>query len=183
MIDLFNKYACWKVLRHFALHPSSEMYVKEIAKKLDLSTGMSSEILRKLESSGILEVRKLGQAHYYSLKESYMTTELKRFVGLFHIYDSGLVNRLLDEMPEIHSIALYGSYAKGDFNEHSDIDLLLITHQKADFDLGELEDKLDIEINLQAFSIGQWLKLKRSSDPFYNELMNHHVLLYGVELP
>jgi len=55
MIKLFDKYASWKVLRYFALHPSEEVYVKEIAKKLNLSSGTCSKALRELLESQILE--------------------------------------------------------------------------------------------------------------------------------
>ncbi|PIW10021.1 MAG: hypothetical protein COW37_04580 [Caldiserica bacterium CG17_big_fil_post_rev_8_21_14_2_50_35_7] len=40
MTELFDKYASWKILHYFALNSSKEVYVKEIAKKLNLSPGI-----------------------------------------------------------------------------------------------------------------------------------------------
>ena len=40
MVELFDKYASWKILYYFALNSSKEVYVKEIAKKLNLSPGI-----------------------------------------------------------------------------------------------------------------------------------------------
>jgi len=183
MFDFFAKYAYWKVLRYFALNSSSKVYVNELSHKLGLSAGMCSLILRELAASGILAKKELGNAHYYNLKENYFTTELKRFIGLFQIYRTGLVEKLKPDLSSPISIVLYGSYAKGDFTEESDIDILLITQERSQRDLMELEDTLDIEINIEKFTIGQWLKMKKEKVPFYDVVKRNHILLYGGELP
>lgn len=176
---LFDKYSTWKLLRFFALNPSSEVYVNEIAKKIDISTGMCSNILRELETFGLLNKKVMGLAHYYKLSDNFLTNELKRFIGLFQIYEAGLVAKLKENNPSITSIALYGSYAKGDFIEGSDIDVLLITPDAIKPDINELESILDTNINIEAFSLGQWLKMKEKNEGFYKAVINNHILLDG----
>lgn len=183
MKDLFDRYVPWKILWYFATHPTTQTYVKELARKLDISSGMCSNVLRELEKEGILERKELGKAHYYRLKGSYLTRELKRFVGLALIKESGMVEKAMDEEQKIVSIALYGSYATGDFMEKSDLDILVITNRKGMVDLPFSIKETDVVINTVQLGPGEWLKLKRSKDPFYLEVQRKHILLHGGELP
>ena len=183
MFDLFGKYAYWKVIKYFAQNPSTEVYVNELAEILNLSTGSCSQILRDLSLFGILKKKDLGKAYYYYLNNNYLTNELKRFIGVYKIYENEIVREITDTYSEDISIALYGSYSKGDFTEKSDIDILVITQEKPKVDLKELEEKLEVEINVEKFTIGQWLKLKKEKDPFYTLVMKDHILLHGGELP
>ncbi|OIP12042.1 MAG: hypothetical protein COS15_00015 [Caldiserica bacterium CG02_land_8_20_14_3_00_36_38] len=183
MVELFDKYASWKILHYFALNTSKEVYVKEIAKKLDLSPGICSKTLRELLKLEILEKRSSGQAHYYRLANNYLTNELKRFIGLFTIHETRLVNKITETFDKPTSIALYGSFATGEFNEESDIDILVITSKKKKQPLHDIEKAIGRDINIEIFSIGKWLKMKKENDPFYTMLMKDHIILYGSELP
>jgi len=183
MFDLFGKYAYWKVIKHFTLNPSTEVYVNELAKIIHLSTGSCSQILRDLSLFGILKKKDLGKANYYYLNNNYLTNELKRFVGIYRIYENEIVKKIVSRYSEDISIALYGSYSKGDFTEKSDIDILVITQEKPKVDFKDLEEKLEVEINVEKFTIGQWLKLKKEKDPFYSMVIKNHILLHGSELP
>jgi len=182
MTELFDKYASWKILHYFALNTSKEVYVKEIAKKLNLSPGICSKILRELLKLEILEKRSLGQAHYYKLANNYLTNELKRFIGLFTIHETGLVHKITETFDKPTSIVLYGSYATGEFNEKSDIDILVITSKKQKPHLHDIEKAIGRDINIEIMGIGKWLKMNHDNDSFYSMVMKDHILLYGSEL-
>lgn len=182
MTELFNKYASWKILHYFALNSSKEVYVKEIAKKLDLSTGICSKTLRELLKLEILEKRSSGQAHYYRLANNYLTNELKRFIGLFTIHEAGVVHKITEAFDKPTSVILYGSYATGEFNEKSDIDILVITSKKQKPHLHDIEKAIGRDINIEIMGIGKWLKMKHDNDSFYSMVMKDHILLYGSEL-
>ena len=183
MFDIFEKYAYWKVIKYFALHSTSDIYVNKLAREINLSSGMCSQILRDLVLFGILDMKKLGNAHYYKLKINYLTNELKRMIGIVQLYKNEIVDKINNTYSDDISIALYGSYSKGDFTEKSDIDILVITQEKPKVNLKDLEEKLKIEINVEKFTVGQWLKLKKEKDPFYTLVMRNHILLHGGELP
>jgi predicted nucleotidyltransferase len=183
MNELFDRYASWQILQYFALNPTKEAYVNEIAEKLSLSSGICSKTLKELLELNILEKRKLGREHYYKLANNYLTKELKRFIGLFMIHEAGLVNKIAEASEGLTSIALYGSYATGEFNANSDIDLLIISLKKQKILMRTLEQTIGKDINIQSFSIGQWLKMKKESDSFYLTVVKSHILLYGSELP
>jgi len=183
VVELFDKYVSWKILQYFALNPTKEVYVKEIAKKLDLSTGICSKTLRELLKLEILEKRSSGQAHYYRLGNNYIAKELKCFIGLFTIHETGLVSEIAEAFDRPTSIVLYGSFATGEFNEKSDIDILVISSKKKKPNLHGIGNKIRREINIQVFNIGKWLKMKQENDSFYTMVMKDHIMLYGSELP
>jgi len=181
--DLFGLNTHWKVLRYFCLHPSSEMYVNKVASELGLSAGMCSVVLRDLERIGIMSKRELGKAHYYRLVDNPMTRSLKRYIGLTLLDRSHLVQRITERMPDTNSISLYGSFARGDFTEQSDIDILVITNNRFNINLDDIVSEIGHEISVETFSIGGWMKLKNNRDPFYMEVIMNHIVLYGAELP
>ena len=182
MRELFEKYAPWKILRHFALNSGTEYHVKELARVLKMSPGTCSVMLRKFEADGILKSRKLGTGHFYRLDENYLTVEMKRFIGMSWIFETGMVDMFLKQNLEISSIALYGSYSDGNFTEKSDIDILIITSGNKSFEVDKLETKMKRTINTEVFTNGQWLSMKKANNAFYNTIINNHVLLHGGEL-
>ena len=183
MNELFDQYAYWKILRHFAMNPTRDIYVKELAKTLGISAGMSSTALRNMESWGLLTRRKVGQTHLYRLDDNYLTTGLKRFLGLFHIFQSPLGDIIKDQVGDFNTIALYGSFVRGDFAEDSDMDILVITQKrKRGLDHAALREAAGRQVSVEQFTVGQWLKLKEESDAFYLEVMRNHVVLEGAEL-
>jgi len=164
MAELFDKYVSWKILHYFALNSSKEVYVKEIAKKLNLSPGICSKTLRELLKLEILEKRSLGQAHYYKLANNYITNELKRFIGLFTIHETGLVHKITETFDKPTSIVLYGSYATGEFNEKSDLDILVITSKKQKLHLHDIKKAIERDINIKIFGI---LYLAKMENQFF----------------
>jgi hypothetical protein len=83
------------------------------------------------------------------------------------------------------SLVLYGSYADGDFDERSDIDVLLISSSTKEHFLSllqEMEIYLNREVSLEVFNISRWRKIKKEETAFYQEVMRNHILLAGNEL-
>ncbi len=84
------------------------------------------------------------------------------------------------------SLAVYGSYSSGNFDEKSNIDLLLISSKsKAHFLnlIQNIEKYLSKEVNFEVFNLSKWQKIKKEHEPFYQEIMRNHILLTGSELP
>ncbi len=102
-----------------------------------------------------------------------------------------VLNEILEEVKQIlgnriKKIILYGSYARGDYNKSSDIDIMILTDLTAEeiskYSLLIWEKCADIEIdkgivisplirNLDNFN--SWIKVK----PFYMNIQNEGVVL------
>jgi hypothetical protein len=182
-MDLFQKYALWRILRHFAMAPRTRVNVKEVARATGLSMGSCSRILAGMERDGFMHVERLGRACYYSLADTYLTRELRRFVGLAEVHASGLAGTIAEQVPDLVSCAVHGSFAKGDFDEGSDLDAVVIAPGAPKPDVANVEAILGREVSVESFSLGDWLKLKGKGDPFYRSVLDSHVLLCGGPLP
>ena len=183
MKELFEKYAPWKILHHLALNSGRDFHVKELARILNMSPGTCSVLLRNFETDGILKSKKLGTGHFYRYEDNFLTREIKRFIGMSWIFDSGLVQEFLEQSSFINSIALFGSYSDGDFTEKSDIDILVLASNKFSINVEGLESKMGRNINVEILTNGQWLSMKKKNDAFYISVIGNHVLVYGGELP
>ena len=94
-----------------------------------------------LEIFGIIEkYEKRGIPFYKALRENENFILYKKISIIYELNKSGLVDFLWHELsPE--AIILYGSYAKGESIENSDIDIFIIG-KKNEVDIEKFEEKL-----------------------------------------
>ena len=89
----------------------------------------------------------------------------------------------------LRKVILYGSYARGDYNESSDVDIMILL-DISDLECKDYQDMLfdmtydinfdnNVEINVIAKSedtFNKWL----NAYPFYQNIQNEGVVLYGA---
>ena len=89
----------------------------------------------------------------------------------------------------LRKVILYGSYARGDYNESSDVDIMILL-DISDLECKDYQDMLfdmtydinfdnNVEINAIAKSedtFNKWL----NAYPFYQNIQNEGVVLYGA---
>lgn len=186
MIELFDKYIKWKILAHFLAHPNTFFHIKEIARILEVSPGSVSTAVKFFEEWGLLVKEERGLAHLYKLSlEHRLTPPLKKAYGLAFVLSSRLAERLLEVDENIISVALFGSYADGSFDEKSDVDLLIIspTRKEETFEMiKRLEDDMRKNVGTSFFKLSDWRLMAKKEDAFYKRVVENHVLLYGSEL-
>ncbi|MEW5955655.1 MAG: nucleotidyltransferase domain-containing protein, partial [Candidatus Micrarchaeota archaeon] len=81
------------------------------------------------------------------------------------------------------SFAVYGSFASGEYDEKSDVDLLIIgrREQLSEKGVAELEKKLGKRIQVTVVPPQKWEK-GRQGEPFAQSVLRNHVLLKGMPL-
>ena len=115
-----------KVLDYFFTNPKKAHYINELARILKVDPGNLFRKLRELEGDGILQSDSQGNQKYYSLNKDYpLLNEIKK------VYEAkyGLAKKLwksLKGLKGMEEAYLFGSFAHGQPEEGSDIDLLLI---------------------------------------------------------
>lgn len=180
MIQLYQKVKQFKVLSHFFDNPNEEFYLRELARLLKISP---MTVKRKLDDlvhdKLIIRQKRKNQILYHANMESQAFKFAKISYNLAWLDENEIVEYLLEKVPGISSIVLYGSYAKGENDKHSDLDLLLIcTSKKNDFH--EIEKKLGIEVNIINFTITQWTKQAKTNRAFYLDIITEGIVLYGT---
>lgn len=91
---------------------------------------------------------------------------------------SSFVSRLKRDLP-VEEVYLYGSFARGEVHEGSDIDLLIIGDFKERFfdRIGRILDLTDLPIEPLVYTKKEFEELKRSGNPFITEVMKTAIRL------
>ncbi|MEM3031062.1 MAG: nucleotidyltransferase domain-containing protein [Candidatus Micrarchaeia archaeon] len=114
------------VLRFFLENPSLEAHAAELKRRLEVSKNSLLDALRQLEQTGLLRKKAYGRALYYSFDRSdVLGKELRKLLTL-----SALRERLRERELEGIEVFLYGSAARGENTEASDIDILAVGPQE-----------------------------------------------------
>jgi len=166
-----------KIIRLFMENKEKEIHIREISRILKISATTASKYLNLLEKEDILKSeKKLGHL-IYKPKESLQFKSKKTEYNLEKINSSGLIDYLVKEF-EPETIILFGSFAKADNINSSDIDLLVITPRKKDISLDQFEKKLGHKIQLFVHSHSEIEKIKEKNKELLNNWING-IKLYG----
>ena len=171
-----------EILKYFFDNPYSKIYIRELARKLKISSSIVKKYVDFLLKEKILiEEREANLKYVKANLNNPFFRQIKIAYNVKKILDSGLIDYLINSIPTVSSIVLFGSTARGLDDYRSDIDILVIGKEKL-ISLSKYEEKLKREINLHIFSWANWkLKAKKDS-PFYYEVIIYGIPLYG-ELP
>lgn len=156
-----------KVLGYYFINPEARHYVRELALLLKLDPGNLSRKMLELSRLGLFLVETEGKNHYFKLNQKFPL--LKEYQT---IYDAkfGVETSLREALVSIGGIKevyIFGSYAKGNFEPGSDIDLLIISdaeHAKIIKAITVLEKRWQREINTIDMSYQEYLNKKNKDD-------------------
>ncbi len=189
MIALFEKYVDWKILGLFMSNPGTEYHIKEISRKLGVSPASVSYAMRYFEDMGYLIKEEKGLAHIYHLnREHPVMMSLKKAYGIALIQSANPVEAFLAADPNIMSFALYGSYADGSFDEHSEVEFVAVAPSAVDkFSNSRkfsevrkaIEEKIGKPVAIFVATLSIWSTMKSTSDPMYKKILENHILIYG----
>ena len=86
------------------------------------------------------------------------------------------------ELSEIIGVYLVGSYARGEENDDSDIDILIISRKEIKLRPLAGEKNLNRELSIIKYTLSEWRRKSRSDAVFYQRVIIDGISLYG-ELP
>jgi len=157
------------VLGFFLDNPTSEFSYTEIRGRTKLAKATLSESLKFLVKIGFLESRRIGVTKLYKLKKD--SQIIKQFKILHNLMRLSALKGV-GERNECE-IFLYGSAARGEDTEKSDIDLLVIgkvEKEKLKEDIVRNLRKLRKETKIQFFSQIEWAGMERKDKAFYERI-------------
>ncbi len=165
-----------KVAGIFFEEPSINHYLIEISRKSGLAHTSVKNYLTLLKKEGLIKeiIEKKGKRKFPEYKadlESFSYKMEKKTYNLSEIYNCGIIAEVRDKcMPR--SIILFGSYAKGEDIESSDIDLF-IESRKQVLSLEKFQKTLKRKIQLHFNS-----NFKEYPKELKNNIINGNIL-YG----
>ena len=165
-----------EVAKVFFKEPTQEHYLKEISKKADVAHTSVKKHLEKLTNEGIIKetIQKKGSRNfpvYTANVDGGAYKRMKRGYNRDNLSLYGLLNFLsIKLMPR--TLVLFGSYARGEDTEDSDIDIF-VEAKKKDMDLSSYEKYSEFNRKIQIhFSE----KLKELPKELKNNIVNGVVL-------
>lgn len=147
MFRMIQKYGAWRVFAAFARNPRKPYQVRELSRNIGLAATSVQLHLKELERMGLVRKEKAGV--YDAYKSDFESDSFRFYKGVYNIvslHDSGLIEEL-ERKTSPDAIVLFGSYAKGEDLENSDIDIFLIAKEKS-IVLEKYEKRLNRKIQL-----------------------------------
>ena len=166
------------IKEYFFINPTARLRVRELERTLKLPLPSVIRYCKELEKEEILAIAEIGSVHFYTAnraREIYLLE--KKLYNIKQLYEVGLIDYLRRELSN-PAIILFGSYAKGEDTEESDIDLYLETPSKKQTSLEQFKRLLKREIQMFRHK-----KLKDIPNPHLaNNIINGIILNKNVEV-
>jgi len=116
-----------KILEYFFDCPTMSIHLRELSRQMELSMPAILAGIKKLAKEQLITITK-GKAltTVTANAESPFFTRLKKVSNLEKLYTSGLVDEIIKNANVPQAIVCFGSYARGEDTEDSDIDIAII---------------------------------------------------------
>lgn len=157
----------------------SENHIRGMAKLLNTNQTTIARKVAELHEQNVLDYKTEGKNKVFFIKK---TLEAKQYVHMEEmnklvqtVKKYALLRRIIEHIQKNDKIALailFGSYAKGEAKENSDIDIYIDTKNKA---IKEEVEKIDSRIDAK---IGNYNK----DSLLIREIEKNHVVIKGAEL-
>jgi predicted nucleotidyltransferase len=178
-----------KILGLFTTNYKTSRYLREIARETQVDVKAVSIQLNRLEKTNILTSIQKGKNKEYSLNLSnyltlYYLALAECFVTIEYLDNNFEVKKLVSETTGNlgKTALLFGSFAKGNMTQESDIDILIIGDSKPDLSVfKEMGSLLSREISIKYVSEKQFSDGLTNNDPLIAEVVDNHIILKGID--
>lgn len=169
LIELIKNRKQASVLVFFLRHPTMKAHKQDIKKEVKIAKATLIKWLNMLVKNGMISFTEYGRTKIYSLnRENTIVKQLKILDNLLRVSEIKAVAK------KHESIAyLFGSVARGEDVEDSDIDILLVGKVKREdiiSDINKVSRKIKRHINLQIFSPLEWSQMAKNDAAFYERV-------------
>ncbi len=186
-----------KLFRYFALNIDKAKTIRQISLETKIPYMTLNRVIKKLEKQNLIITKKIGKSVVCSLNKDNLITKQHLILA-----SESFKNQFIEKKPLIKKIyqiigenkpkelsgILFGSYAAGKEQKHSDIDLAFITNSKETIkkikdEFKAIEQIHDIEINIMVFTKKQFKEmLKAKEENVGKQILGNHIILYNPEI-
>jgi predicted nucleotidyltransferase len=162
-------------LKILALNPGNGFHVNELSRRTGFSLRGVARELENLLPGGLLRREILGNQHRYQLDpDCPLNSEIKglivKTVGL-----SDVLKAVLEPVErEIELTLIFGSFASGDYDNISDVDLFVVSEisgVRLSELLGPAQNEIGRAINVSQFSGSEYKRRKKAKDHFLTRVL------------
>ena len=175
---IFTSKSRTEFLQEFIFNPETEYHTRELAKKTKFSPMQVSKELKNLESVGIIKRKERGNMIIYQLNDKCPFLPDLRNLFIKTDYLANFLKQKLKNKTKISFI--FGSFAKGNFNEESDIDLFIISEIKEEQlikIIKALEKRVNKEINYVLWSEREFLDKNKKGNHLLKTIKKENIIM------
>ena len=182
---LFSSRVRIGLLKQFLLNPDEKVHARFLSKLVEAQYSAVWKELRNLEKAGLLlSIKQSNQRLFWLNPGSPILEELRRLI-LKTVAVGDYLRESFEKISDIETAFIYGSFARGDLDANSDLDLMII----GDLPLTalapvitQIETSLDRSVNYTTLAPEEWGERLTSEDPFILRLLSEpRVMLIGSE--
>ncbi|MGM5484413.1 MAG: nucleotidyltransferase domain-containing protein [Nanobdellota archaeon] len=158
--------------------------INQLSKALGINYRIAHTQIKELEKERIIQTEKAGNSLLCSLTDNFnekiYLAEYERRKRLLKDKTMKQIYQRYRQAKQTFILLLFGSYAKGTQNKHSDIDLLAITGNGKE--LEEITRLIPKNIHLTTVSHEEFQDMKNSRElTFGTQAMKKNIILIGIE--
>ena len=181
---LFSSKIRIKILQHFLSHSNDPFYPRQLEKILEEPVGVIGRELLNLKNIGILYSQKNGrQTLYRTNRELPFFEELRIFFIKATTGDA--IKKVLSSEKDIELAFIFGSFANGDEQASSDIDVMIvgdISEKGINVPLSETEYEIKRSVNYLLYDRKEVKeRLKKNDNFIVTVFTGPRILLIGNE--
>jgi len=182
-LKLYDQTSRNRIMEVLFKYPEKEFSLSELAKKAGVAKTNIGKILDEFLSLDLIKIEKLSKIwRIKSNQQNWFFIRSKIVYNLNFVYQSGLVEFLVDYFNNPKSIILFGSFRKGDDISKSDIDIAIEDDGFDEYknvklkELGQFEKEIGKEIQIHLFN------RKNTDINVFNNIANGIVLFGFLEV-
>jgi predicted nucleotidyltransferase len=173
LATLFSSHVRAKVLADFFLSPGEKHNAWELSQRLGKNYSAVWKELVRLEGLGILTSEQRGNSKDYQVNEACPIAPELRSIVLKTEGAGVVIKEKLQDMEGVKEAFIFGSYASGEADASSDLDLMIIGEINLDQlspVISDLERELNRPINYIIYTEDEWNQKSALKDPFWENV-------------
>jgi len=163
---------------------SDGLHLREIARRAGVSSSEAKRELDILASVGVLRAEKKGNLSLFYLEEA--CPFLQELKGIYSKTEGvfAQLKKALGKLKGIEYAFVFGSFARGEYGEKSDVDLMIVgtpNMNELNARIMRVEEDVSREINYSVYSPEEFHR-KATISGFLSEIIsNNKVIIFGEE--
>jgi predicted nucleotidyltransferase len=186
MTNVLFSQVCKKILKELVLGATDSVHLRELARRTKLDPMAVRREINKLVLSGIAEEKRIGNMRLFSMNKKCPIYPEIRMIVIKTMGVVDAISSVLEPAKEKIKFAyIYGSFAKGDFNASSDVDILVVGDIKlSDLVriLSPIQEQLTRELNPSVYSLDDYYSELTEGNQFVTNIHNGDKIMLTGEI-
>jgi predicted nucleotidyltransferase len=185
MAELFGGMARYKALRCLYEQPARAFGTRELAALAGIDPSNASRWLRRWTEVGLVQRRLERGSPVFQASGDPWLSPLSALLQQDSRVAQVLRERVASLGDDVHAAAIFGSVVRGEADEKSDIDVLLVTDMpqlKAQALLKAAGRDLGRPVNVLAYTPASWRAALAAGDPLLEDILGHPLVALKGDL-